>query len=234
MDPVGHLEHVGRVVADQDHRQTLLLDLANQLEHLTRLLDSQGGRRFVQDHELGGESRRAGHRHRLTLATRQRFDCLRHVLHRGDAEVRHGRARVHLHALLVEHPQDRPNGPLRRRSPTEVHVGRDVQGRRHRQRLVDGLDAGVAGVLRAAEVHFLPVDEHLSGVGDQRPGHGLDQRRLAGAVVTDHRERLGRVQVHVDAVEPDDLAEGLDQPSGRQHRGAGVDKITGRAAVLLL
>ena len=102
--------------------------------------------------------------------------------------------------------------------PTQEHVGRDVQRRRNRQGLVDGLDAGTSGVLRRLEVHLLAVQVDLSGVWDQGAGESLDQRRLAGTVVADHREDLARKQVDVHTVEADNPAEGLDQPTTREHR----------------
>ena len=75
----------------------------------------------------------------------------------------------------------------------------------------------------------LAVQEDLAGVGDQGPGQGLDQGRLAGAVVADDRQHLAREQVEVDAVEADDLAEGLDQPARRQHGLARVGEDRRRA-----
>jgi hypothetical protein len=107
VDPVRYFENVRHVVADQDHRQATLLDLRDQLQHLTGLLHAQGSGRFVQDDEPRGERGRSGHRDRLPLTTGQGLDRLRHVLHRGDAEIAHRFAGLGLHALLVEHPENR-------------------------------------------------------------------------------------------------------------------------------
>ena len=120
-----------------------------------------------------------------------------------------------------------PRGPDCASFPAEEHVGRDVQRRGDRQGLVDRLDAGTAGILRRLEVNLIAIQVDLSGVGDQGSGQGLDQRRLAGAVVADDREDLARKQVDVHTVETDDLAEGLDQPAARQHCFAGLGEHRG-------
>ena len=98
------------------------------------------------------------------------------------------------------------------------------------QRLVDGLDAGRPGVLRAFwNVHRLAVQQDLPASGHERPGQALDQRRLAGAVVADDREHLAGEQVEVDAVEADDAAEGLTScaltaPGSRVSCGGRVER----------
>jgi hypothetical protein len=62
----------------------------------------------------------------------------------------------------------------------------------------------------------------LSVVRLQRAGEGLDQRRLAGAVVADHGDDLVRVQLEVGPVERDDVAIPLDEPTCLEDRLARV------------
>ena len=123
--------------------------------------------------------------------------------------------------LLSSIRSTEPSGPGRRTLAAEEQVGCDVQRRRDGEGLVDGLDAGLAGVLGALEVHDL---RRRGGPRRRRarcaPVSGLDQRRLAGAVVADDGEDLAGVEVEVDAVETDDPTEGLDQAAGREHRGS--------------
>ena len=52
----------------------------------------------------------------------------------------------------------------------------------------------------------------MPGVGNQRSGESLDQRRLTGAVVADDREHLARKQVDVDTVKAYDLPKVLINP----------------------
>jgi hypothetical protein len=56
---------------------------------------------------------------------------------------------------------------------------------RHGQRLVDGLDAGMARIERRVEPHLLALEADLAFIRVDAPETRLDQRRLAGAVVAD-------------------------------------------------
>jgi hypothetical protein len=51
LDPVGELEDVGHVMADQDDRQPPVANPQDQVEHLARLFDAQRGRRLVHDRD---------------------------------------------------------------------------------------------------------------------------------------------------------------------------------------
>ena len=79
---------------------------------------------------------------------------------------------------------------------------------------MDRLDPFPARLERRAEVNRLVLDEDLPGIGNDRPGQRLDQRRLAGAVVPDHRQDLPRQKVEIGAVQGNDAAEVLDQAVG--------------------
>ncbi len=155
VDAVGGLPHVGHVVADEDHRQAAVAQLLDHVEDHPRLLDTQGSGRLVEDDDLAPERRGARHRDRLALATGERLDGLTHVLDRLDAELLHRVAGPLLHALLVEHPQHRPERSRAALLASEVEVARDVERRDDGQLLVDRLDAGLAGVLRTLEAHRL-------------------------------------------------------------------------------
>ena len=58
---------------------------------------------------------------------------------------------------------------------------------------------------------LLAVQPHLAFVGVVGAGERLDQRRLAGTVVTDDAEHLAREQVEIGAGERGDATEALDQ-----------------------
>ena len=140
-----------------------------RFEHLAGLLDAERRRRLVEHDELGAERRGAGHGDGLALAAGQGLHGLAHVLQGADAEVGHRLAGVVLHALLVEHPEHRAERARAGAVPGRGTGCGDVQRRGDGQGLVDGLDAGAAGVLRGLEVHRLAVQEDLAGVGDQAP-----------------------------------------------------------------
>ncbi len=216
MDAVGHLEHLRHVVRDEDDRYAALPDALDQLEHLAGLLHAQRGGRLVEDDHLAAEGGRTSHGHGLALATGQALHGLAHVLQRADAERDHLLLGVLAHAVAVEHPKDRAEGTGSTLLATQEEVAGDVQGRRDREGLVDGLDAVVAGVERRLEGHRLAVEHDLAGARCLGTGQALDQRRLAGAVVADDREDLARVELEVDGVQRDDVAVGLDDVDGLQ------------------
>src|SRR5207247_8642277 len=106
--------------------------------------------------------------------------------------------------------------------PGQVQVARDVECGCDGERLVHGLDTGVARFLGAAEGDLRAVDQHGPGVGDHGAGQALDQGRLAGTVVADDGQDLARVQLEVDTVEADDVAPDLDDAASLEH-GVGHD-----------
>jgi hypothetical protein len=164
------------------------------------------------------------------LSAGEGLDGLGHVLQRADAQLGHGRAGVAAHPVLVDHPQDGAQDPGPAPLAAQVEIAGDVEGRRHREGLVDGLDAGVQRVLRSPEVHRLPIHEELAGVRNEGTGQALDQRRLARAVVADDAQHLARVEVEVDAIESDDPPERLDHAAGGKNRCCHVASSAERSA----
>ena len=81
-----------------------------------------------------------------------------------------------------------------------------------------GLDAVGAGIVGRLERHLVPADVHLTGVRSERPRQALDQRGLAGTVVTDDRADLARVELEVAVGETDDATEGLVELLGLDDR----------------
>ena len=76
VDPVGDLEHVRHVVADQDHRQARS---RRRLISSSTWFDSSHAERrgrLVEHDDLAAERRGAGHGHRLPLAAGQGLDGL--------------------------------------------------------------------------------------------------------------------------------------------------------------
>jgi hypothetical protein len=57
VDAVGHLVDVRQVVADRDHRQAAVTDVADELPHPLALLDAECGRRLVDAECAVGSSR---------------------------------------------------------------------------------------------------------------------------------------------------------------------------------
>ncbi|KAG1248543.1 hypothetical protein G6F65_019556 [Rhizopus arrhizus] len=69
-----------------------------------------------------------------------------------------------------------------------------------------------------------PAHGQRAGIGRQRAGQQVDQRRLAGAVGADQGVNLARVQGQRHIVGGDQRAETTDQPGRLQRRRGGVDR----------
>ena len=134
------------------------------------------------------------HRHALALAAGERLDRLADVLDGQQPErvqmlgapraaCRRGRAGG----------RRCPSGPGLPRLAAEKQIVGDRQCRRQAQG--SGRPSRcrrVRASIGELEMHRLAVQQDLAGVGDDRAGQRLDQRRLAGAVVADDAEDLAR------------------------------------------
>ena len=84
----------------------------------------------------------------------------------------------------------------------EVEVGDDVEVVAEREVLVDGRDAQRRRVLGAGDADTAsPRMKNSPSSAQLHAGDGLDERRLAGAVVADEGDHLTGVDFEVDAGE---------------------------------
>ena len=173
-------------------REPLLGQTPDELEHLLGLRDAERGRRLVEDDELRVPHHRARDCHRLALSARERRDRLTDGLDRGDAKALERLRRTLLHRRLLEPEEEVPD------LAAQVHVLHDVEVVAEREILVDDLDPELRRVLRTVDRDGLAVEEDLAGVVAVDPGDALDERRLAGAVVTDERHDLAGAHLEVD------------------------------------
>src|ERR1019366_8350480 len=179
------------------------------------LRDAQRRGGLVHDDQLGIEHHGLGHGDRLALAAGQRADRLPDGPNRGHPKVRERLLRGQLHADLVE--QAVPPHLV-----TEHHVLHDIQIVAQGEVLVDGRDPAVRGVLWVVQVNAPPVPEDLAVARLPDSGYGLDQGRLASAVVADQGSYLADRDVEVDVGQSMDRAEVLaypPQPQQRRRRG---------------
>ena len=185
-----------------------------RFEHHRRLRDAERGGRLVHDHQLGLRHHRLGDRDRLALAAGQRRDRLADRAHGRHVELLQRLARGDLHRRLVEQP-------VAERLVAEEHVLDDVQVVAQREVLVDRRDAraprrpGARGGGRGVPSHRISPPS-----GRPQPGDGLDQRRLAGAVVADERRDLARRDLEVDVGQRPHRAERLGDPAQLEQRPA--------------
>ena len=101
---------------------------------------------------------------------------------------------------------------------SEEHVAGDVEGGCDSKGLIDGFDPGGTRIVGPLEVHRPTFELDLSFVGDHGPGDAFDERRLAGAVVTDDPEHLTGIELEVGADKRGHPPEALDQTTRHQDR----------------
>jgi hypothetical protein len=171
------------LVADEDHRNALALELADDVEQDLDLALVERGGGLVHDHQPRLEGYRA-----------RNGD---HLLDRR-AEAGEGPADVDVH---LEPAQHLGRMTMHFRPPEESEARRsvpeaDVLGHRpvgyEIDLLVDGADSGALGLLRCAELGGSPFEQDFARILAVSAGQHLDERGLAGAVLADEGHHLPR------------------------------------------
>ena len=73
-------------------------------------------------------------------------------------------------------------------------------------------------MIRARDLHALPVEDDLAGIFGHRPAQDLDQGRLPGAVLAEQDVHLTPHELQRDVVERDDARELLADAAHLQDR----------------
>src|SRR5574337_926678 len=204
-DPVADREHVGQAVADQDDGDAVLLQGANEVEHVLALANRKCCGRLVHDDELGVEGERPGDGDRLLLAPRELAGDLQDGGN-ARAEPRHHLFGFAAHAFRIDelHAQH-----AARQFPAEKDVRGDVAHAREREILIDHLDPGLADLARVLADERNAVEADVAFVGRVDAGDRLHQRRFAGAVVADQGDGAAGLDREGDAAQSLDRAERL-------------------------
>ena len=212
-DAVRDLEDLGEPMRDEEDADALLDQQPDTLEEGGRLMRRQGGSRLVHDQDSSVDGQRLGDLDGLLLRHREPLDQPARRHPPVDAQLCQELSGGRRHGPAVD---DRPAHRL----AAEEDVLRDRPLRQEVELLVDDADAGSLGILRVAEAHFLAGHANRSGLGDVRSGEDLHQRRLARAVLAQHRVDLSGAQVEVDLAEHRDAEERLaDAAHLEQRRG---------------
>src|SRR5713101_3069374 len=193
-DAIGDLEHIDEVVRYDHDREATVTEALDQVEHLPRLIYSQGGGGLVHDHELGVPHHRLRDGDRLALPSGQGRYGLADGPDGRDAQAGESLGCPALHLVLVERP-------AAEELPAQEHVLDDVEVVAQGEVLVDGLDSEPACIACAADVDRLALPEDLTVVGHVHAGDALGENRFAGSVVSAKGGHLSRRQVEVDCIE---------------------------------
>ena len=174
---VGDLEHLFDAVADEEDRDALVAQVADQLEELGDLVRRERGGRLVHDEHADVERDRLGDLDRLLRGERQAARRAAHV--DRDAELGEDRLGFAEHLSPADH--------LAAILVADEDVLGDVQVGKEQRFLIDRGDAEALRLGGAADRDRLAGEQDLAAIGLVDAGDDLDQRRFAGAVLAEQR-----------------------------------------------
>ena len=210
-DPIGDLEDLVQLVADEDDRMPLRSKPAQDSEDLLRLLGGEDGGGLVEDEDAGIAVERLEDLDPLLLTDGQSVDP--GVGIEVEAELLAERLDLATGRLLVD--EDR----IRHRLLAEDDVLGDGQHRDEHEVLVDHADPASDGVSGTEDVDGLAVDEDRPCVRHGEPIQDVHQGGLAGPVLTEQGVDLARTQVEIDRVVGEDAWIPLGDPAHLKHGG---------------
>src|SRR6266478_3560976 len=205
-------------VLNHDDGDVVIRKAHQEIKHLVDLRAGKAGHGLVRNQAFWVRRYRAGELHLAQL----------HLAKLGD---RHVRFQFETHLL-----QDRHHGlaTLRGRSGfpgsrREVERDHQVFGNRHAPERPRDLEAArnttARAHMRLQARDVLVAEHHGAGLGTERAGNTVDQRRLSRAVRADEAEALSRTNVDADIVERGEAAKTLcercDPQQRRRLRSAG-------------
>ena len=155
------------------------------------MLDAQRRSRLVENQHACAKVDRARYREALPFTTAHRADDLACVTnldaHFGELLDRRASGQLVIHH--VERAQQ-----FASRFAAHEKVARDAHQGHEREVLVNGGDAEIERFAWRLETHRPSVDQVLALVGQMNAGQCLDQRALAGAVVTEQAMHFAALQ----------------------------------------
>ena len=164
-------------MADEQDRDALALEIADQAEQLFGLVRGKRRGRFIHDEHANVHRNRLGDLNRLLRRQCQATRGTAHV--ERDAEFCENRLG------LAEHlgPADHGAAILM----ADENVLRDIEIGKQQRLLIDRRDAHPLRLGRARDRDAASVQPDLAAVGLINAGDDFDQRRLAGAVLAEQR-----------------------------------------------
>ena len=203
-DPVGDLEHLVQLVADEDDRLAVRLQAADDLEELARLLRRQHRGRLVEDQDVGAAVERLQDLDALLLADGDVADERGRV--DGEPELLGELAHAPLGRALVEQAIRRVGS-----TPSTMFSATVITGISMKCWCTIPIPAPIASRAER-ERDGLAVQQDLARVRPVEAVEDVHQRRLAGAVLAEQRVHLAAADVEVDVVVGDDARELLRMP----------------------
>ncbi len=209
---VGDLEDLLELVADEEDRLALALQLADDRVKLLDLLVRQRRGRLVHNDDLRihGEGARDGHQ----MLARNRQIAEPRVGIEIDLQLVENLARTPAHRFPVEEAETVDD------RMAEEDVFGDGQIVEQHRLLVGAGDAEMERGLGIGDCDRLAIKADLALVGRIDTGENLDQRGLAGAVLADQRRDGARIELEIDLLQRLHAGKGF-RDADRLEDGAG-------------
>ena len=195
-------------MADVDDADAAVAQPPDDVQKSAHVSFGEGSRRLVHDHHARVLRQSLGDFHALPIGDRQRRDFGVDVDMRA-VEVVEQRARIRAHHFPV-HAAQRPA-----RRVADEDVFGDGQLWKEQQLLIDDRDALGARVAGRGEMDDLAADPNLARVRTMNPGHDLDQRRLARAVLAEQRVNFAGAHIERHVAQHGNADEGLRNATER-------------------
>ena len=206
--PVGDALGEIHLVGDHHHGHALVGQRLHHCQHLADGLGIERRGRLVEQHDVGLHGERAGDRHPLLLAARQRRRMLARLIGQADLAQQLGGPRLGRRARHLQY---------RGRADADVaqhgQVGEQLEVLEHHAYTLAQPENGAAAAL---DVDALEGD--APAVDRLQPVGAAQQRRLARAAGADQADDLAAVNLEADAVERHQRAVALDHLLEQQDR----------------
>ncbi len=214
VDAIANLEHLRIVVGDQDDRNIApLLQFEHQIQDETAFAHTERGQRLVHDQDGRVRVDGTGDGNALALTAREHRDRVVDIGN-ADTEIIQVFDGQRAHQLVVE--KRNTQDPFLS-FPAQEHVVVNAEIVDQRQILIHGLNTQSSGFDRRIQVDWLPVECIGSAIRLVKAAQNLDQRRLAGAIVSHQPEHLAPVQSQADIGERGDCTETFAQVLGLEN-----------------
>ena len=205
-EPVAQACRVAHAVDRHDQRASAGGDPSEERDRVARQPQVEAVERLVEQQHGVRREQRGGDEHALPLPLRQRAD--RPVVQLGQSQRRMHVVAQRGVAVAVERAREVEHPARGLRLPRRDAVGKVEQ---HPAR------ATVERTIRPT---------HAARVGGEQARHGLQQRRLAGAVGPEEAEHLALVRGEAGVVEREERAEAAREPRDGQSRHAAARQVT--------
>src|SRR4051812_36488845 len=215
-DAIGDLVDLVEEMADEDDANAALGKLTHDAKQDLDLMAVEARGRLVPDQHARREI--DGARDRGGMLGRYRINSKRRGYVDVETEIREQGFRAASHLAFTHDAEAH-------RLPVEEQVLRHREVRQQIDLLVDGGNAGLNRRLGRAWRDLFAADPDDASIAREHAGDHLDQRGLAGAVLTEQRMDLAGAKREVDRLQRTHGAKALADPTHLQQGSSGIRAV---------